>query len=106
MAFDCSYAIIEEMGLVTLGGELDGGSAGRFKNAVEQVAQGKPRTLVLFVGGLEFMASAGLRVLVFAKQKMGTDVKIYVLGAQGPVLQTLQMSGFDRSVYLQEAHTS
>jgi anti-anti-sigma factor len=106
MTFDCSYVIVEDIGLVTLTGELDAGSADRFRQAVEQVAATKPRALVLFLGGLDFIASAGLRVLVFAKQKMGAEVKIYVLGARGPVLQTLQMSGFDRSVYLQEAHTA
>jgi anti-anti-sigma factor len=50
------------------------------------------------------MASAGLRVIVFAKQKMGQDVSIYVVGATGPVLNTLQMSGFDRAVYLRDSY--
>lgn len=42
---------------------------------------------------LDFMASAGFRVLIFAKQKMGTNVSIYLVGCQGPVLNTLTMSG-------------
>lgn len=50
------------------------------------------------------MASAGLRVLVFAKQRMGRDVAIYVIGATGPVLNTMQMSGFHQAVYLQESY--
>ncbi|EXI80349.1 MAG: anti-anti-sigma factor [Candidatus Accumulibacter appositus] len=89
---------------ITLAGELDAAVAGEFRQAIEQVAEQKPEKLVLFVSGLQFMASAGLRVLVFAKQQMGREVSIYVVGASGPVLNTLQMSGFDQSVYLQESY--
>lgn len=91
-------------GWITLAGELDASVAGEFRQAIEQVAEQKPEKLVLFVSGLQFMASAGLRVLVFAKQQMGREVSIYVVGASGPVLNTLQMSGFDQSVYLQESY--
>jgi hypothetical protein len=50
------------------------------------------------------MASAGLRVLIFARQKMGAGVSLYVIGSHGPVLNTLKMSGFHHSVYLQDAY--
>ena len=51
------------------------------------------------MGELEFMASAGLRVLIFARQKMGAGVSLYVIGSHGPVLNTLKMSGFHHSVH-------
>ena len=77
--------------------------AGNFKETVEQAAGKSPSKLVLHMKDLEFMASAGLRVIVFAKQKMGQDVAIHVVGASGPVLNTLRMSGFDQAVYLQDS---
>jgi anti-anti-sigma factor len=89
---------------VTLKGELDAASAGQFKALIEQFAPEKPTRLVMMIADLAFMASAGLRVLVFAKQKMGPGVSIYVIGAQGPVLSTLTMSGFHQSVYLQDSY--
>jgi anti-anti-sigma factor len=49
---------------------------------------------------LSFMASAGLRVLIFAKQKMGPEVPLVLVGCQEPVLNTLEMSGFSSSVQL------
>jgi anti-anti-sigma factor len=90
---------------ITLDGELDAAVADRFKQAVETAAAGNPSRLVLHMEKLSFMASAGLRILIFAKQKMGEDVGIYVVGAQEPVLRTIEMSGFQHSVYLQDSYT-
>jgi anti-anti-sigma factor len=46
------------------------------------------------------MASAGLRVLIFAKQKMGTAAEILLVGAQEGVLQTIKLTGFHQSIVL------
>jgi len=89
---------------ITLSGELDAAAAPQFKAAIEQVAAAKPQRLVLLMNQLEFMASAGLRVLIFARQKMGPGVSLYVVGSHGPVLNTLKMSGFHHSVFLQDAY--
>ncbi len=89
---------------ITLSGELDAATAPQFKEAIEKVAGAKPQRLVLRMGELEFMASAGLRVLIFARQKMGPDVSLYVIGSHGPVLSTLKMSGFHHSVHLQDTY--
>jgi anti-anti-sigma factor len=102
MSFNANLEINGETARITLSGELDASVAEQFKQTVEEAAESNPSKLVLLVNDLQFMASAGLRVIVFAKQKMGQDVSIYVVGATGPVLNTLQMSGFDRAVYLQD----
>jgi anti-anti-sigma factor len=104
MAFQAALEAAGAEARITLGGELDAASAPRFKELVERAAAGGPRRLVLLLKDLAFMASAGLRVLIFARQKMGADVVIYVVGAQGPVRSTLEMSGFHRSVVLQDQY--
>ncbi|MGA2079669.1 MAG: STAS domain-containing protein [Holophaga sp.] len=85
---------------VTLKGELDASVAGQFKDVIEQAASRQPRSLTLLMTDLSFMASAGLRVLIFAKQKMGPEVPLVLVGCQEPVLNTLEMSGFSSSVQL------
>ncbi len=89
---------------LTLSGELDASVANEFKLAVEKAAAEKAKRLVLIMKDLEFMSSAGLRVLVFAKQKMGTGVDIYVIGAQDAVRDTIEMTGFHHSVIMQDEY--
>ena len=38
------------------------------------------------------------------QQKMGAGVSLYVIGSHGPVLNTLNMSGFHHSVILQDTY--
>lgn len=104
MAFDAQLAMAGNEARITLSGSLDALAAPRFKEIIEEAAASTPGRLVLFMSQLEFLASAGLRVLIFAKQKMGAHVDIYVVGSQGPVLGTLEMSGFHHSVYLRDSY--
>lgn len=105
MAFDISVEESQDESRIILKGELDAATAPQFKEAIEKAALSKPKRLVLFMDELEFLASAGLRVLIFAKQKMGSGVAIYVVGSRGPVLNTLEMSGFHQSVFLQDTYS-
>jgi anti-sigma B factor antagonist len=104
MAFNLTSETVNGIARITLIGELDAASAVYFREAIEQVAAGSPKRLVLLSDGLSYMASAGLRALVFAKQKMGPSVDIYLIGVQEPVHETLEMTGFLHSVILLETY--
>ncbi len=90
----------DDIAKITLVGELDASTAPLFKAKVEEAAAQNPKRLVLMMQDLEFMASAGLRVLIFAKQQKLPGVDIYVVGAQKMVLDTITKTGFNQSVYL------
>jgi len=105
MAFSVTSKILEDgTAELYLVGELDASVANEFKAAVEKAAAEKAKKLVLNMKDLEFMSSAGLRVLVFAKQKMGTGVDIYVIAAQDAVRDTIEMTGFHHSVIMQDEY--
>ncbi|AFZ57766.1 anti-sigma factor antagonist [Anabaena cylindrica FACHB-243] len=100
MAFNATLETSDDIAKITLSGELDASTASELKAKVEEAAAQNPKSLVLMMADLEYMASAGLRVLIFAKQKMGA-VDIYIVGAQkDTVLETIIKTGFHHSVIL------
>jgi anti-anti-sigma factor len=98
MAFTCSFLVDNGIAKITLNGELDAASAGQFRDMIAEAATQNPRALVLMMANLDYMASAGLRTLIFAKQKMGAAVDIYVIAAQESITETLEQTGFQNSV--------
>jgi anti-anti-sigma factor len=98
MAFSTTLTIDAGIAKITMSGELDASVALAFQQEVEKAAAQKVNRLVLLMSELEYIASAGLRTLIFARQKMDPGVDIYVVGAQPQVMDTMQMTGFDRSV--------
>lgn len=100
MAFDAKLEMIDSEAQITLTGELDAASAPVFKEEIDSAAGADAERLVFFMEGLSYMASAGLRALIFARQKMGADVDIYLIGTQDEVKDTLTMTGFHYSVIM------
>jgi anti-anti-sigma factor len=104
MAFSTTTEVTNGIAKITLAGELDASSAPQFKAEIEKAAAQKPRRLVLMMEGLEYMASAGLRVLIFAKQKLGLGTDIFVIAPQPPIVETLEMTGFHHSVVILDTY--
>ena len=90
----------KEIAKITLSGELDASTAPDFRDQVEKATATSIKRLILDMSNLEYMASAGLRILIYAKQKIGMDTDFYVVSPQEPVLHTLTMTGFDQSVFI------
>jgi anti-anti-sigma factor len=104
MAFEASLEMAEGIAKITLTGELDASVAGDFRTRIEEAAAQQAKKLVLLLAALEYMSSAGLRTLVFAKQKMGSGVTIYVVGAQPQVVEPIKQTGFHHSVVMLDAY--
>lgn len=103
MAFTLLTENRGRVAIITLGGELDASVAGQLRDAVDQISHTEIERLVLDMINLDYMASAGLRGLVFAKQKMG-KVDIYIVGAHDAALDTIEMTGFHQSVFMLDTY--
>jgi anti-anti-sigma factor len=104
MAFESTLEMKNDIALISLTGELDASVAQTLRDRIEAAAANKARKLVLMLAGLDYMSSAGLRTLVFAKQKMGSGVTIYILGAQPQVVEPIRQTGFHHSVVMMDAY--
>jgi anti-anti-sigma factor len=102
MALEIETAVDANTARIVLQGELDGSTAPELRKAVEKVLSGKPAQLVLQVEKLTFMASAGLRILIFAKQQQ-SNLKIYLVKPQAAIVDTLRKTGFYDGVYVVDA---
>ena len=66
MAFDVTLEMTDDAARISLSGELDASVASAFKEKVEEAAKQEAKRLVLELKELDYIASAGIRVLVFA----------------------------------------
>lgn len=80
---------------VTLGGKLDAVRAPELMEELKKMSGKKLEKIVFYTSELEYISSAGLRVIIFAKQKIGLDSEIYFVSAQEAVLDVINMSGLD-----------
>jgi anti-anti-sigma factor len=110
MAFEINMVVTGAVAEITLAGELDRGSADRlFQPELDRLFQfwkgeppEEPMRVVLRMRDLVFMASAGIRMLIYAKQQarqqLGSVLTIYVIAPQERPLNTLRETGVDRDV--------
>ena len=97
MGLEVRSEVVQGIAKITLAGEVDSASAGMFRDEVEKIALQSPKELVFYMKDLDFMSSAGLRVLVFAKQKLGSDIPLYIVHPQEGIVDTLQKTGLHHS---------
>jgi anti-anti-sigma factor len=104
MALTAKLEITNQVAKITLTGRLDASTAGQFRELIENAATQKVKAVALLLADLEYMASAGLRVIVFARQKMGAAVRLYVVAPSDLVRETIEVSGFSQAVTMLPAY--
>lgn len=89
---------------ITLVGKVDSTNAGALGDQLRGLV-GKQLTGVVFLAaGLDYIASAGLRAIVFAKQKLGAGVTVYLIAPKPDVLDVFKMTGFETYVTVQDTY--
>lgn len=100
MSFSVTLTVDDGVARLVLTGELDALTAQPFYDRITEAADAGPTELVVDMRALTYLSSAGLRCLVFARQKLGDEVAMTLSGAREEVAETIRMTGFDRSVAL------
>lgn len=87
---------------ISLSGLLDATAVESLQAELAKATAQPVKSLVLLLQDLECITAAGLRALIFIKQKLGSNVDIYVVGATEKVKSYLEMSAFCQGVTLLE----
>lgn len=96
MQFENGVAKIE------LIGKLDAVKAPELMDELKKLIGQKIEKIYFIADKLEYISSAGLRVMIFSKQKIGIDADIYLIGATEEVLDVIKMSGLDNFLIIQD----
>jgi anti-anti-sigma factor len=88
---------------IRLVGEVDSRSAHKLNELIIAAVGQTPDRLVLLAEDLTYLSSAGIRSLVFAHQRMVQGAEIVLIGVRPEVAETIRLTGFHRSIVMQEA---
>ena len=89
---------------VKLSGRLDANNAPAFQEELKKLMSSNVSRIIFYVKDLEYISSAGLRAIIFAKQKIGAGSQVYLIGAQEAVLSVIKMSGLDNFMFIQDTY--
>lgn len=98
------YQINNDNGIVNveLEGYLDAANAVNFHEDMKKLI-GKDISKIIFnAEKLEYIASAGLRVIVFTKQKIGYNADVILKSPQKSVKSVVEMSGLTNFISFEE----
>lgn len=80
--------------VVTVSGRVDSNTAPTFEEALKSVIEGGQRNVILELGDVEFMSSAGLRAMVSAlKACKSGGGKLVVASPSNRVAEVMQLAG-------------
>ena len=83
---------------VVLKGRLDATVAPQLHGEMAKMEGTDIKKVTFDVKDLEYIASAGLRVIIFTKQKLGADTEIFRKDVNDDVMQVLEMTGCNNFV--------
>src|SRR5262245_2129523 len=86
---------IHDVLVVDMSGSLDSTSSGEAGDRIVNIAQGEHKRVLLNLAELEYVSSAGLRVILRgAKLLQGKRGELKICNAKGPIMDVLETSGF------------
>lgn len=92
---ELSETIVDGVPVLSVSGRLDSQKSADFKKGLAQYLTGHPRKLVLDMGGVPYISSAGLRELFLAARELQRGGgKLVVCNPQPDVKHVFDIAGF------------
>ncbi|MFC1575233.1 STAS domain-containing protein [Gemmatimonadota bacterium] len=88
---------------IDLGERVDTTNAGDLTETLRTLVGQDVSKVVMEATNLEYLSSAGLRAIVFAKQKIGQGLDVILVGAREEIVDVITMTGFDSFVTIQDS---
>ncbi|MCG8547075.1 MAG: STAS domain-containing protein [Alphaproteobacteria bacterium] len=97
--------------ILTVEGRLDADTAGDVQGRIEALIDGGENALLLDLTKLDYISSAGLRVLLIAAKRLnGNNGRFAICGLSDNVAEVFAVSGFDTIIDIhpdmQSAHSA
>jgi anti-sigma B factor antagonist len=86
--------------VVSVGGDIDLSTAPAFEAAIGEALAEEPAVLVLELSAVQFMASAGLRVLVATQEKVSKSAQVAVVASSLAISRPIELTGLDKVLSL------
>lgn len=102
MGLEFSVEVNGDIARCALSGRLDSFSAQALQDELKKLDGQIIRKLIFMAGGLEYISSAGLRVILFAKSRITPLAQLYLIGAPEPVLNVFRISGIDKFISVRD----
>jgi anti-sigma B factor antagonist len=84
--------------VLTLTGEIDTATAPQLLSAADAAIASRPTILVLDLGGVSFLASAGLTAMVLIQRQAAPEVGLHVVASTRTTLRPLQITELDQQL--------
>ena len=88
---------------ITLAGDVDTKTAAELRSKLVALELNVLEQLRLDLQAVNFVSSAGLRAIVFAKQKMPHESTLYVIGASEQIIETITKTGLGNAIKIVES---
>ena len=82
--------------VVSIGGEIDLSTAEVFEAAIARALAEEPPVLVIELSQVQFMASAGLRILVATQEKVSKSAQVAVVAGSPATSRPIELTGLDK----------
>jgi anti-sigma B factor antagonist len=93
-----SVAYQDGVAVVSIGGEIDLGTAPAFEAVIAEALEEDPPALVIELSEVTFMASVGLRILAATQEEVGKSIPIAVVADHAAASRPMQLTGLDKVI--------